>query len=81
MKNTKLLPKIKIGHFRPVKYYEADITGPDKYITEITNLGRKVATKDQLFNIGINYILTNAIDSKFELTSINKKKVKKKKYD
>jgi len=78
MKKTKYLPEIKVGPFKPVKYYEADFTGPDKYITEITDLGRKVVTNDQLFNIGINYVITNAIDGKFELTSINKKKGKKK---
>ena len=78
MKKVRSLPEIKVGPFRPVKYYEADITGPDKYIKEITDLGRKVITNDQLFNIGINYVITNAIDSKFELTSINKKKGKKK---
>jgi len=77
MKNTKTLPEIKIGPFKPVKYYEADFTGPDKYMEEITELGRKVVTNDQLFNIGINYVITNAIDGKFELTSVNKKKKKK----
>ena len=39
MKNTKVLPEIKVGPFKPVKYYQADITGPDKYIAEITELG------------------------------------------
>jgi len=77
MKTKKPLPEIKVGPFKPKKYYEADITGPDKYITEITELGRKVVTNDQLFNIGINYVITNAIDGKFELTSVNKKKNKK----
>ena len=76
MKKIKTLPKIKVGHFKPVRYYEADITGPDKYITEIADLGRRVATKDQLFNIGINYVLANAINGRFELTSVNKKKKK-----
>jgi len=78
MKKTKSLPEIKVGPFKPVKYYEADITGPDKYIAEITELGRKVVTKDQLFNIGINYVITNAIDGKFELTSVDKKKRRRK---
>ena len=78
MKKHKSLPKIKVGRFKLVRYYEADITGPDKYITEIVDLGRKVASIDQLFNIGINYVLTNAIEGKFELTSFNKKKKKKK---
>jgi hypothetical protein len=76
MKTKKSLPEIKVGPFRPKKYYEADITGPDKYITEITELGRKVITDDQLFNIGINYVITNAIDGRFELTSVKKKKKK-----
>ena len=77
MKTKKSLPEIKVGPFKQIKYYEADITGPDKYITEITELGRRVVTNDQLFNIGINYVITNAIDSRFELTSVNKKKKKK----
>ncbi|NBP03561.1 MAG: hypothetical protein EBU90_26400 [Proteobacteria bacterium] len=67
MKKAKSLPEIKVGPFKPVKYYEADITGPDKYIAEITELGRKVVTNEQLFNIGINYVLANAIDGKFDL--------------
>jgi len=78
MKNTKTLPEIKIGPFKPVKYYEADFTGPDKYMEEITELGRKVVTNDQLFNIGINYVITNAVNGQFELTSVDKKKKKKK---
>jgi hypothetical protein len=78
MKKTKSLPEIKIGPFKPVKYYEADFTGPDKYMEEITELGRKVVTNDQLFNIGINYVITNAVNGQFELTSIDKKKKKKK---
>ncbi|NBP02126.1 MAG: hypothetical protein EBU90_18740 [Proteobacteria bacterium] len=78
MKNTKTLPEIKVGHFRPVKYYEADITGPDEYIAQITDLGRKVATNDQLFNIGINYVITNAVNGQFELTSVGEKKKRRK---
>jgi hypothetical protein len=77
MKTKKSLPEIKVGPFKQIKYYEADITGPDKYIAQIAELGRKVVTNDQLFNIGINYVITNAIDGKFELTSVNKKKKKK----
>ena len=78
MKTKDSLPEIKVGPFKPVKYYQADITGPDKYITEITDLGRKVITNDQLFNIGINYVITNAVNGQFELTSVDKKKKKKK---
>ena len=78
MKSTKTLPKIKMGPFKPVKYYQADFTGPDKFMDEITELGRKVATNDELFNIGINYVLSNAVNGQFELTSVDKKKKKKK---
>jgi len=35
-------------------------------------------TNDQLFNIGINYVITNAVNGQFELTSVDKKKKKKK---
>jgi len=76
MKNAKSLPEIKIGPFKPIKYYQADFTGPDEYMEEIAELGRKVATNDQLFNIGINYVITNAINGQFELTSVDKKKKK-----
>ena len=78
MKNTKTLPEIKIGPFKPVKYYQADFTGPDKYMDEIAEVGRKVATRDELFNIGINYVLTNTVNNRFELTTVDKKKKKKK---
>jgi len=67
-----------MGPFKPVKYYQADFTGPDKFMDEITELGRKVATNDELFNIGINYVITNAVNGQFELTSVDKKKKKKK---
>lgn len=73
----KSLPEIKVGPFKKISYYQADVTGPEEYINEIAEIGRKIASRDDLFNIGINYVLTNAISDKFELTSVNKKKKKK----
>lgn len=76
MSKTKDIPEIKIGKFKPVRYYEADFTGPDDIMKTITDIGRKVVTDDQLFNIGVNHILTNAVDGQFEINSIKKKKKK-----
>ena len=71
MKKDKPLPQIRMGAFKPVKYYEADITAPDACVAQLVALGRKVVTDDQLFNIGVNYAIMNAIDGKFELTSVD----------
>lgn len=71
MKKDKSLPQIRMGAFKPVKYYEADITAPDACVAQLVALGRKVITDDQLFNIGVNYAIMNATDGKFELTSVD----------
>lgn len=71
MKKAKPLPQIRMGTFKPVKYYETDITAPDACVAQLIALGRKVVTDDQLFNIGVNYAIMNAIDGKFELTSVD----------
>lgn len=71
MKKTKQLPQINIGPFKPVKYYEASFTGPDKCMAQLIELGRKVVTNDELFNIGVNYAITHAMHGKFELTSVD----------
>lgn len=74
MNNIKSKSDIKVGKFKPVKYYEADFIGSDDIIKTITNIGRKVVTDDQLFNIGVNHILTNAVNGQFEINTIKKKK-------
>jgi hypothetical protein len=82
MSKKKTLPEIKVGLFKMVKYYEADVTAPDEWFDIIANIGSKVITRDALFNVGANHILTNAVNNKFELESvknISKKRNKKKK--
>lgn len=77
MNKKSTLPEIKMGPFKAVKYYQADVTAPDEWFNTIADIGSKVVTRDALFNIGINHILMHAIDNKFELTSVDKKKIKK----
>jgi hypothetical protein len=64
------LPDIKMGPFKAVKYYEADVTAPDAWFDEIAAVGSKVVTREALFNVGINHILMHAIDNKFDLASV-----------
>ena len=81
--NTKdALHEIKVGLFKMVKFYQADVTAPDAWFDIIANIGSKVITREALFNVGVNHILTNAVNNKFELESvknISKKRNKKKK--
>ena len=82
MNKEKALPQIKMGPFKMVKYYEADVSAPDAWFDEIAAVGSKVITREALFNVGINHILKHAVDNKFELTSvkdISKKRNKRKK--
>jgi hypothetical protein len=82
MNKKNALPEIKVGLFKMVKFYQADVTAPDEWFDIIANIGSKVITRDALFNVGANHILTNAVNNKFELTSvknISKKRNKKKK--
>lgn len=82
MNKKSALPEIKIGLFKMVKFYQADVTAPDEWFDIIANIGSKVITRDALFNVGANHILTNAVNNKFELTSVkrasNKRNKKKK---
>ena len=75
MNKKKALPQIKVGPFKAVKYYEADVSAPDAWFDIIANIGSKVITRDALFNVGANHILKHAIDNKFELTSVEKPSV------
>ena len=82
MNKKNALPEIKVGLFKMVKFYQADVTAPDAWFDIIANIGSKVITRDALFNVGANHILTNAVNNKFELESvktISKKRNKKKK--
>jgi hypothetical protein len=74
-KNLKKLPTIKVGPFKKVTYYQADIEGPDHWLEEITNVGRRVITDKEYLNIGFNHIVTNMINNKFELSSLDKPSV------
>ena len=81
MNKKSALPEIKVGLFKMVKFYQADVTAPDEWFDIIANIGSKVITREALFNVGANHILTNAVNSKFELASvknISKKRNKKK---
>jgi len=69
--------QIKVGPFKAVKYYEADIEGPDKWLKTFSDIGRKVITEDQYLNIGFNHVLTNAVNNEFKLESLKKYKKKK----
>ena len=82
MNKKSALPEIKMGPFKAVKYYEADVTAPDEWFNTIADIGSKVITRDALFNVGVNHIIMNSISNKFELESvknISKKRNKKKK--
>ena len=70
MNKIKDLPCIKMGPFRTVKYYQADVTAPDAWFDAIAEIGKTVITREELFNAGVNHILVNAIDNKFELESV-----------
>jgi len=72
MKKLKKLPEIKVGPFKKVTYYQADIEGPDHWLKQITEIGKHVITDKEYLNIGFNHIITNLIDNKFELSSANK---------
>ena len=74
-KNLKKIPAIKVGPFKKVTYYQADIEGPDHWLEEITNVGRRVITDKEYLNIGFNHIVTNMINNKFELSSLDKPSV------
>lgn len=60
MKKTKFSPKIKVGPFKLIKYYEAEISGADKDLKIFEDIGREVITSDQYRNIGFNYVLSEA---------------------
>jgi len=77
LKVKTTLDTIHVGPFRPVKYYEAEIEAPDKWLQTFRDIGRKVITEDQYLNIGINHVITKAVDGKFELDSVKKTKKKK----
>ena len=70
-KKLKKLSEIKMGPFKKVTYYQADIEGPDHWLEEIANVGRRVITDEEYLNIGLNYIITNMINNKFDLSSLD----------
>ena len=74
-KKLKKLSEIKMGPFKKVTYYQADIEGPDHWLEEIANVGRRVITDEEYLNIGLNYIITNMINNKFDLSSLDKPSV------
>ena len=74
-KKLKKLSEIKMGPFKKVTYYQADIEGPDRWLEEIANVGRRVITDKEYLNIGFNHIVTNMINNKFDLSSLDKSSV------
>ena len=80
MKKSKKALEIKagpitVGPFKKVAYYQADIEGPDRWLEEIANVGRRVITDKEYLNIGFNHIVTNMINNKFDLSSLDKSSV------
>ena len=77
-KNIKVnVDTIHVGPFKAVKYYEADIEAPDKWLQTFRDIGRQVITDDQFLNIGFNHVIKNAVDNEFKLESLEKIKKKK----
>jgi hypothetical protein len=77
MKKSKKPLKLKagaltIGPFKKVTYYQADIEGTDSHLEMIASVGRQVITQQQYINIGINHIIMNMVNNKFELPPANK---------
>jgi len=70
---------IHVGPFKKVTYYQADIKGPDHWMQTFRDIGRKVITEDQYLNIGFVHVIENAVNNKFELTSVLNSKSKSKK--
>jgi len=68
---------IHVGPFKAVKYYEAQIEGPDSWLQTFADIGREVITEDQYRNIGVNHVLENAVKNEFKLESLKKNKKKK----
>ena len=76
-KKSDKLPAVQagaltVGPFKKVTYYQADIEGPDAELDAIANLGKQVITREQYLNIGMNHIIVNLVNNKFELPSANK---------
>ena len=68
-----------MGPFKKVTYYQADIEGPDAELEMIANLGKQVITHEQYLSIGMNHIIMNLVNDKFELKTKSNAKSKKKK--
>jgi len=58
---------LTVGPFKKVTYYQADIEGPDAELDMIANLGKQVITREQYLNIGMNHIIMNLVNDRFEL--------------
>ena len=63
---------LTVGPFKKVSYYQADIEGPDAELDMIANLGKQVITREQYLSIGMNHIIMNMVNNKFELPSASK---------
>jgi len=70
-------PDIKVGKFKPVKYYEAPIEGSEEVMRIFEDIGRRVITSEQYVNIGFIHVIENAVNNEFKLESLKKNKKKK----
>ena len=70
---------LTVGPFKKVSYYQADIEGSDAELDMIANLGKQVITREQYLSIGMNHIIMNMVNNKFELKTKSNAKSKKKK--
>ncbi len=70
---------LTVGPFKKVTYYQADIEGPDAELDMIVNLGKQVITREQYLNIGMNHVIMNMVNDKFELKTKSNAKSRKKK--
>ena len=61
-----------LGPFKKVTYYQADIEGPDAELDVIANVGKQVITREHYLNIGMNHIIKNMVDNRFELPTSSK---------
>jgi len=82
-KSKKQLPMqagaLTVGPFKKVTYYQADIEGPDHDLDTIVNVGKQVITREHYLNIGMNHIIANMVNNRFELKAKSNAKSKKKK--
>ena len=61
MISTKNRTKFKIGRFKKVNMYRANVECPDEEAKYFIELGKKVATDEQYFDIGAVYAIQQSL--------------------